>query len=79
MSLLIKENFTGEAHLKEQLETLCKYIYNVAQRNPQEHQEQRLAGIPYAMATISGTVDEVIKWRGKECDALNAKFGDKTT
>jgi hypothetical protein len=77
MPALTKEAFTGETHLKEQLETLRKYIYNVAQRNPQEHQEQRLVGIPYVMTTMGSLVDEIVKKRGAECDRLNSQYGDK--
>lgn len=77
MVSLTKETFTGETHLKEQLETLRKYIYKVAQRHPEENREQRMEGIPQAMTTMGNLVNEIVKFRGKECDALNAKYGDK--
>ena len=76
MPALTKETYTGEAHLKEQLEILRKYVYNVAQRHPEENREQQLERVPFAVTTMGNLVDEVIKQRGKECDALNAKYGD---
>jgi hypothetical protein len=73
---LTKETYTGEAHLKEQLDILRKYIYNVGQRHVDEIKEQRIQGIPNVLNTMGNLVDEIVRRRNKECDALNHKFGD---
>lgn len=73
--VLDKITFTGETHLKEQLETLRKYIYNVGQRHPEEIREQRAQGIPGTLNTMSNLVDEIVRRRAAECDTINHKFG----
>ena len=77
MPALPKDTYTGETHLKEQLEILRKYVYNVAQRHPEEHREQQIERVSFAMTTMGTLVDEVVKYKGRECDVLNAKFGDE--
>jgi hypothetical protein len=71
---ITKETFTGETYLKDQLEILRKYIYNVAQRHKEEFREQRMLGIPNVINTMGNLVEEIIKKRGLECDIMNAKF-----
>jgi len=73
--VLDKASFTGEQYLKQQLDNLRKYIYNVGQRYPAEMREQKLEGIPSALNTMGNLVDEVVKKRGQECASLNRKYG----
>jgi len=73
---LTKETFTGETYLKEQLEILRKYVYNVVQRHQEEYREQRMQGVPNAMTAMGNLVDEIVKKRERECDEFNHKYGE---
>jgi hypothetical protein len=68
---LTKEGFTGETRYKELLANLEKYLYNVAQRYPNEYQKQRIAGIKGITGTLQLLVDKVVKYRTKEWNLLN--------